>query len=118
MSRSKPTDSMLKGARPSATRRRRSPSRAACARSPRTLPPRPRHALSAHGQARAGPGAPDHRDDDVPRDGHDVLAGEGGGGDDKAGRIDRPQAWTSYLTHPRPRAIVAKPEPRPGAWRC
>ena len=25
-------------------------------------------------------GAPDHRDDDVPRDGHGVLAGEGGGG--------------------------------------
>ena len=28
----------------------------------------------------SGPGAPHHRDDDVPRDGHDVLAGEGGGG--------------------------------------
>ena len=26
-------------------------------------------------------GAPDDRDDDVPRDGHEVLAGEGGGGD-------------------------------------
>ena len=27
----------------------------------------------------------DHRDDDVPRDGHDVLAGEGGGGDEATG---------------------------------
>ena len=48
----------------------------------RPLPPRPRQALPAHGQARAGAGAPHHRDDDVPRDGHDVLAGEGGGGDE------------------------------------
>jgi hypothetical protein len=29
-------------------------------------------------QARAGAGASDHRDDDVPRDGHALLAGEGG----------------------------------------
>src|SRR4029453_9575751 len=43
----------------------------------RPLPPRPRQALPAHGQARAGAGAPHHRDDDVPRDGHDVLAGAG-----------------------------------------
>ena len=34
----------------------------------------------AHGQARAGAGAPHHGDDDVPRDGHAVLAGAGGGG--------------------------------------
>ena len=73
---------------------------------------------TSHGQARAGPGAPCHRDDDVPRDEHDVLAGEGGGGDDKDGRIDWPQAWTSYLTHPRPRAIVARPEPRPARGEC
>ncbi len=46
----------------------------------RPLPPRPRQALPAHGQARAGPRAPHHRDDDVPRDGHAVLAGAGGGG--------------------------------------
>ena len=38
----------------------------------------------AHGQARAGAGAPHHRDDDVPRDGHAVLAGAGGGGDEGA----------------------------------
>ena len=48
----------------------------------RPLPPRPRQALPAHGQARAGAGAPHHRDDDVPRDGHAVLAGAGGGGDE------------------------------------
>ena len=82
----------------------------------RPLPPRPRQALPPHGQARAGPGAPRHRDDDVPRDGHDVLAGEGGGGDDIAGRIDRPQAWTSYLTRACPRAIVAETGAAPGAW--
>src|SRR5215471_17205334 len=38
-------------------------------------------ALPAHGPARAGAGAPHHRNDDVPRDGDDVLAGEDGGGD-------------------------------------
>ena len=50
----------------------------------RPLPPRPRQALPAHGPARAGPGAPHHRDDDVPRDGHAVLAGAGRGGDEGA----------------------------------
>ena len=43
------------------------------------LPPRPRQALPAHEQTRAGPGTPHHSDGDVPRDGHAVLAGEGGG---------------------------------------
>jgi hypothetical protein len=33
------------------------------------------------GQREPGPAAPHHRDDDVPRDGHAVLAGEGGSGD-------------------------------------
>ena len=33
--------------------------------------------------------APHHRDDDVPRDGHAVLAGAGGGGDEGVGRSDR-----------------------------
>ncbi len=32
------------------------------------------------GKRRAGPRAPHHRDDDVPRDGHALLAGAGGGG--------------------------------------
>ena len=45
----------------------------------RPLPPRPRQALP-RAAAPAGAGAPHHRDDDVPRDGHDFLAGEGGGG--------------------------------------
>src|SRR5437899_6973792 len=48
----------------------------------RPLPPRPRQALPAHGQAGAGAGAPHHCDDDVPRDGHAVLAGAGGGGNE------------------------------------
>jgi signal transduction histidine kinase len=48
----------------------------------RPLPPRPRHALSARGQARAGPRAPRHRDDEVRRDGHAFLAGAGGGRDE------------------------------------
>jgi len=51
------------------------------------MPPRPRQALPAHGPARAGAGAPRHRDDYVPWDGHDVLAGEGGGGGDGLSRI-------------------------------
>jgi hypothetical protein len=47
--------------------------------------------LSAHGQARAGARAPHHRHDDVPRDGHAVLAGAGGGGDSfiQADRVRR-----------------------------
>src|SRR5262245_61366621 len=39
-----------------------------------------RQALSPPGPARAAAGAPHHRDDDVPRHGHAVLAGAGGGG--------------------------------------
>ena len=50
----------------------------------RPLPPRPRQALPAHGQAAGGAGAPRDGDDDVPRHGHDVLAGAGGGGDASA----------------------------------
>src|SRR3989475_11566411 len=46
----------------------------------RTLPLRPGQALPARWQARAGPGAPCHRDNRIPRDGHAVLAGEGGDG--------------------------------------
>src|SRR4030095_2861403 len=45
---------------------------------PGPLPPRPRQALSAHGQARPRTRAPNHRDNDVPRDGHALLAGAGG----------------------------------------
>jgi hypothetical protein len=44
------------------------------------LPLRPRQALPAHGQAAGGAGAPCHRDDDVLRDGHALLAGAGRGG--------------------------------------
>jgi class 3 adenylate cyclase len=51
----------------------------------RPLPSRPRQALPAHGQARAGAGAPRHRDDDVSRDGDDVLAGDSGGGAERVG---------------------------------
>ena len=45
----------------------------------RPLPPRSRQALPAHGPARAGAGASHHGDDDVSRDGNDVLAGAGRG---------------------------------------
>jgi hypothetical protein len=55
--------------------------------SPANAPPRPRQALPAHRQARAGAGEPHTRYDDVPRDGHDVLAGEGGGGDEGNGIV-------------------------------
>ena len=69
-------------AAPSAARSttaRRSPSPAARhASARRALPPRPREALPAYGQARAGAGASHHGDDDVPRDGDEVLAGAGG----------------------------------------
>jgi tetratricopeptide (TPR) repeat protein len=58
----------------------------------RPLPPWPRQALAAHRQARGAPRAPHHRDDDVPRDGHDVLAGAGGGGDDGARGVTCPQS--------------------------
>jgi class 3 adenylate cyclase len=51
----------------------------------RPLPSRPRQALPAHGQARAGAGAPRHRDDDVSRDGDDVPAGDSGGGAERVG---------------------------------
>ncbi|PYN92589.1 MAG: hypothetical protein DMD89_27170 [Candidatus Rokuibacteriota bacterium] len=54
----------------------------------RPLPPRPRPALPAHGQATGGGGAPRHRDGDVPRDGHAVLAG-GGGSRDTGIRVSR-----------------------------
>src|SRR5262249_3133372 len=63
------------------SRSRHEPSRALHLRSRRPLPPRPRQALPAHGQARAGTEAPHHRDSDVPRDGYAVLPGAGGGGD-------------------------------------
>jgi len=67
----------LRGLLPPGTRA----GRAAGGGAPSSLPRWPRQALPAHWLARAGAGAPDHRDDDVPREGHDVLAGEGGGGD-------------------------------------
>src|SRR4029453_13813404 len=41
---------------------------------------RPREATPERWRSRAGPGASHHRDDDVSRDGHAVLAGAGGGG--------------------------------------
>src|SRR5207249_4046795 len=46
----------------------------------RPLPLRPRQALPAHGQARAGAGAPEDRHNDGPRHGHSVLAGTGRSG--------------------------------------
>src|SRR2546430_16390599 len=46
----------------------------------RTLPLRIGQALPASRQARAGTGAPCHRDNCIPRDGHAVLAGEDGDG--------------------------------------
>jgi transcriptional regulator with AAA-type ATPase domain/tetratricopeptide (TPR) repeat protein len=45
----------------------------------RPLPPGPRQVVPAHGPARAGARALDYRDCHVPRDGHAVLAGTGGG---------------------------------------
>src|SRR5262249_52438909 len=48
----------------------------------RPLPPRPPPALPAHRQAAGGARASHHRDDDVPRDGHAVLPGAGGSGDE------------------------------------
>jgi putative FmdB family regulatory protein len=49
---------------------------------------RPREATPERWRSRAGSRASHHRDDDVPRDGHDVLVGEGGGGDDGFEEID------------------------------
>src|SRR5262245_56624829 len=46
----------------------------------RPLPPRPWHALPAHRRSSECRAAPDNRSHDVPRDGHDLLAGAGGGG--------------------------------------
>ncbi len=39
---------------------------------------------------RGRPRSISHRHDDVPRDGHDVLAGEGRGGNVEFGEIDQP----------------------------
>src|SRR4029450_11812749 len=43
----------------------------------RPLPPRPRQALSANRRPGEGPRATGNGGHDVPRDGHDLLAGEG-----------------------------------------
>ena len=51
----------------------------------RPLPPRSRQALPAHRQAGAGSRPLHHRDDDVPRDGHALLAGAGGVADEGVG---------------------------------
>ena len=57
----------------------RSPKIAVCAPSSPTATSASASSTGAPGTARR-PRAPDHRDDDVPRDGHDLLAGEGGRG--------------------------------------
>src|SRR6516164_5357225 len=46
----------------------------------RPLLPRPRQAVPSDRRPNEGPRAPNHGDDDVPRNGHGVLAGESGGG--------------------------------------
>src|SRR5262245_44470223 len=51
----------------------------------RPLPPRPRQGLPPHWRSSESRGALDHRADDVPRDGHELLAGGGGGGDSGVG---------------------------------
>jgi len=61
------------------------PPSSACAPSSPPLPPGPRQALPTDPKARAGSGAPHHRDDDVRRDGHAVLAGADGSGAEGAG---------------------------------
>ena len=72
--------------RPPALSRGAGPGRRIRALAPRRpLPPRPRQALPAHGPARAGPGAPHHRDGNVPRNRHGILAGAGGSGVAPAG---------------------------------
>src|SRR6266446_6429132 len=53
--------------------------------SPVPLPPRPRQALPAHRQTAAGGGVPRHRDRDVPRDGHALLAHAGRGRNEERG---------------------------------
>ncbi len=60
-----------------------SPSRAACARSSPTATSASASCTPAPASGKR-PAAPHHRDDDVPRDGHAVLAGAGGGGDRSA----------------------------------
>src|SRR5262249_47996979 len=44
----------------------------------RERPRRPPGGLRPHRRPGQGARAPDYRDDDVPRDGHELLAGEGG----------------------------------------
>src|SRR5215475_11783857 len=55
------------------------------------MPSWPWQALPAHGQAGGSAGAPHHRDDDVPRDGHAVLSGAGGSGVERARLMRCPQ---------------------------
>jgi hypothetical protein len=81
------------------------------------LPPRPRQTLPPHGQARAGPGASRHSDDDVPRDGMTYLEKAEAELPNPAGSMGH-KPGPSYLTRPRPRAIVGGPEPRPARGEC
>ena len=94
-SRPIPTGSMPRAARPTTARHWRSPSRAG-------MRPLVAHchlglgqAPSAPGPPRAGPRAPHHGHDDVPRHGHVVLAGAGRG---RAGEADRVQPPCSVAT--------------------
>src|SRR5437660_9700064 len=95
----------VRGPCPAPTRRRRDPRRPVrcrewrgalpqgagarkAARNPtarRSLPPWPRQTPSTYRQAAASPGASENCDDDVPRDGHGVLAREGGDGNGGVG---------------------------------
>src|SRR4029434_6765146 len=64
------------------------------------------------------PGAPRHGDDDVPRDGHGVLAGEGGGAAGRVGEIGCccPPPVV-LLTHLVPRAMFPDLS-RPRGYEC
>src|SRR5262249_47241215 len=71
-------------------------------------------ALPAHAPARAGAGASHHRDDDVPRDGDDVLAGAGSGRSHEARELNWPEARAPVIDPPRPAALWSPAsEPRP-----
>jgi tetratricopeptide (TPR) repeat protein len=66
----------------------------------RPLPSRARQALPAHGQWRPSPRTPRHRDDDVPRNGHAVLAGAGRGGPGHLGGVYGVRSANRSLTLP------------------
>src|SRR5207244_10718393 len=77
----------------------------------RALPRRPRQALPTRGQAAGDAGAPHLSDDDVPRDGHALLAGASRSGDEGGSAMSTTKTPLSEIISV---ADLAWPERQPG----